>query len=129
MSSLQELLVNVDAVLHTDDSVSEAVRGSHGTGILNLPALVRNDEPGLVAASLHEAGVRVLLLDGGLSAAAPFLAEKLIGRVIAYLPDGKASRRPGLSMPWPLLPPGFAITRTSRIAGFVRVDARPDGPR
>jgi hypothetical protein len=32
-----------------------------------------------------------------------------------------------MSTPWPLLPPGFAITKTGRIAGFVRVDAERDG--
>lgn len=127
MSSLQALHVNADAVLHPDGSVSEAVPGSHGKGILNLPTLVPGDEPGRVATWLYEAGVRILLLSGGLSVAAPFLAEKLIDRVIAYLPDGKASHRPDTSTPWPLLPPGFAITKTDRIAGCVRVDAERDG--
>jgi len=126
MSSLHDLRANVDAVMHADGSVSEAVPGSHGTDILKLPALVPGNDPGRVTTSLYEAGARTLMLSGGLSLAAPFLAEKLIDRVVAYLPDGKASQRPEPSMPWPLLPPGFAITRTARIAGFVRVDAQPD---
>jgi diaminohydroxyphosphoribosylaminopyrimidine deaminase / 5-amino-6-(5-phosphoribosylamino)uracil reductase len=127
ISSLQGLRVNADAVLHADGSVSEYVPGSHGKGILNLPTLVPSNELGRAAASLYEAGARILLLNGGLNVAAPFLARKLIDRVIAYLPDGKASQRPDISMPWPLLPPGFAIAKTDRIAGFVRVDAQPDG--
>jgi diaminohydroxyphosphoribosylaminopyrimidine deaminase / 5-amino-6-(5-phosphoribosylamino)uracil reductase len=127
MSSQQILHVNADAVLHPDGSVSEAIPGSHGKGILNLPTLVPGNEPGQVATALYEAGVRILLLSGELSVAAPFLAEKLIDRVIAYLPDGKASQRPDMSTPWPFLPPGFAITKTDRIAGFVRVDAQRDG--
>jgi diaminohydroxyphosphoribosylaminopyrimidine deaminase/5-amino-6-(5-phosphoribosylamino)uracil reductase len=126
MSSLEDLRVNVDAVLHADGSVSEAVPGSHGRGILKLPMLVPSNEPGRVTTSLYGAGVRILMLSGGLSLAAPFLAEKLIDRVVAYLSNGKASQRPELSMPWLLLPPGFAITRTAPIAGFVRVDAEPD---
>jgi diaminohydroxyphosphoribosylaminopyrimidine deaminase / 5-amino-6-(5-phosphoribosylamino)uracil reductase len=126
MSSLEDLRVNVDAVLHADGSVSEAVPGSHGRDILKLPMLVPSNEPGRVTTSLYGAGVRILMLSGGLSLAAPFLAEKLIDRVVAYLSNGKASQRPELSMPWLLLPPGFAITRTTRITGFVRVDAEPD---
>jgi diaminohydroxyphosphoribosylaminopyrimidine deaminase/5-amino-6-(5-phosphoribosylamino)uracil reductase len=126
MSSLQVLHVNADAVLHEDGSVSEAVPGSHGKDILKLPMLMRPNEPGLVTTAAYQAGVRILLLSGGLSLAAPFLAEKLIDRVVAYLPDGQASQRPDTSMPWPLLPPGFAITATARIPGFVRIDAQPD---
>lgn len=124
LSSLQGLGVNADAVLHAAGSVSEVVPGSHGKGILNLPTLVSGNEPGRVATSLYEAGVRILLLSGGLNVAAPFLAEKLIDRVIAYLPEGKASQRPDMSMPWPLLPPGFAIAKTDRITGFVRIGRR-----
>ncbi len=127
MSSRQVLRVNADAVLHADGSVCEAVPGSHGKDILKLPMLMRDNEPFRVVTSLYEAGVRILMLSGGLSVAAPFLAGKLIDRVVAYLPDGKASQRPDLSMPWPLLPPGFAITKMARVAGFVRVDAQPDG--
>lgn len=127
MSGLPDLRVSADAVLHAEGSVTEAIPGSHGTGILKLPMLIRDHEPGRVAASLYAAGVRILLLSGGPSVAAPFLEEKMIDRVIACLPEGRASQRPDLSMPWPLLPPGFAITRTDRISGYVMVDAQPDG--
>lgn len=126
MISLQILRLNADAVLHADGSVNEAVPGSHDKNILNLPMQVLGNEPDRVATSVYEAGVRILLLSGGLSVAAPFHADNLIDDVVAYLPDGKPSQRPDPSAPWPVLPPGFAITKTARIAGFVRVDAQPD---
>jgi hypothetical protein len=49
-----------------------------------------------------------------------------VDRVIAYLADGAASRGPGVALPWPLLPPGFAITGACRVGKFVRVEGDPD---
>lgn len=120
----RDLLINADAVLHADGSVTEAVPASHGEGILRLPLLTPDEEAGRAATSLYEGGVRRLILDGA-DTAARFLAAGLVDCVVAYLPDEKASRQPDLAVSWPLLPPGFTITRVSRVSGFVRIEAEP----
>lgn len=123
------LRLNADAVLRADGSVTEAVPGTHGAGILDLKDLPPGTDPPAAAASLYEGGVRRLLLRGGLDAAAPFLAVGLVDRILAYVPDGEASRRPDVALRWPLLPPGFAITGAMRLGGFVRIDAQPEKTR
>ncbi len=87
------LKVGADALLHADGSTSEAVPGSHGAGMLRLLSFAEDADRGVVAASMYEAGVRRLLLDGGLALAQPFLDLGLVDRVYAYLPRGHASRR------------------------------------
>lgn len=119
-----ELRLTADATLQADGAVREAIPGRHGAGILDL-----NDQsPGRsaieAAASLYDGGVRHLLLDGGLDVAAPFLASRLVDRVTAYLQQPSASQRPAASLPWPVLPDGFAIVSTSRTRTFVRIDGR-----
>jgi hypothetical protein len=46
--------------------------------------------------------------------------------MLAYLPDGTASRTPSTALPWPLLPPGFVITGAMRLGGVVRIEAQPE---
>ncbi len=125
-SEAQLLRLNADAVLHADGTVREAVPGSHGKGILTI----KDQAPGTGAAeaakSLYDGGVRHLLLDGGHHAASPFLASGLVDRVMAYLTPGSPSHRPAAGLPWPLLPPGFAIARAVRTDSFVCIDGRPD---
>lgn len=125
MRSMRELRMGADAVLGADCSVIEAVPAAHGAGILDLPSRVRGGDPEQIAAALYRGGVRHLVLGGGLEVAAGFLGAGLIDRVLAYLPDGPASRRPGTESPWPLLPPGFGIMAVTRVDGFVRVSAEP----
>jgi diaminohydroxyphosphoribosylaminopyrimidine deaminase / 5-amino-6-(5-phosphoribosylamino)uracil reductase len=114
---------NADAILRADGTITEAVPGTHGAGILKLA----NTEPGAealaVAGSLYEAGVRHLLLQGDVAVAAPFLAAGLLDRVLAYMPDGDGSRRPTGQMPWPEVPYGFTITDAARIDGLIRIEA------
>jgi|SRR5215472_10965397 len=112
------LRLNADAVLRADGSVAEAVPGSHGAGILHLHHRP-GGHPAEIASALYNGGIRHLLLAGDLAVAAPFLAAGLIDRVRAYIPDGKPSRRPAASLPWPLVPPGFIITDAARVPGFV----------
>jgi diaminohydroxyphosphoribosylaminopyrimidine deaminase / 5-amino-6-(5-phosphoribosylamino)uracil reductase len=127
MDEARVLRMNTDAVLHADGSVSESIPGSHGDGILKLlPDRLAGDDTGRAVTSLYEGGIRNLMLSGGLDVAGPFLAAGLVDRIVAYLADGKASRRPDLTLPWPLLPPGFAVTRAVRVSGFVRVDAQAE---
>ncbi len=123
------LRLNADAVLRADGTVWEAVPGSHGTGILALYDQPPGTSAAETAAALYDGGVRRLLLDGGRDVATPFLDAGLVDRVVAYLPHGIASRRPGAELPWPLLPPGFVITGTARTDGFVRVDGQADALR
>jgi diaminohydroxyphosphoribosylaminopyrimidine deaminase / 5-amino-6-(5-phosphoribosylamino)uracil reductase len=120
------LRLNADAVLHADGSVTEAVPGSHGAGILRLANSTLGAAPAAIAASLYQGGVRRLLLAGDLSTAEPFLTQRLIDRVSAYLPDGCPSRTPGRVQPWPQVPPGFTIIAAARLDGFVRIDAQRD---
>lgn len=116
------LHLNADAILHQDGSVTEAVPGSHGTGILHLGHPLETD-PVKALASLYRGGVRHLLLATDLARAAPFLAAGLVGHIRAYLPDGKPSRKPATGAVWPLLPPGFVIAEVVRVPGFVCVKA------
>jgi diaminohydroxyphosphoribosylaminopyrimidine deaminase / 5-amino-6-(5-phosphoribosylamino)uracil reductase len=126
-SEARLLRLNADAVLGPDATVREAVPGSHGKGILALqdPPLGDGAE---AAAGLYDGGVRRLLLDGGLPVAVPFLDASVVDRVVAFLPYGTASSRPAAEPPWPLLPPGFVITATTRTENFVRVDGLPGAP-
>jgi diaminohydroxyphosphoribosylaminopyrimidine deaminase / 5-amino-6-(5-phosphoribosylamino)uracil reductase len=117
------LRISMDAVVHADGSVTEAVPGSHGSGVLRLPILAPGDDAHLNASLLYDGGIRAVVLNGGLDVAGPFLDAELVSRIVAYLPDGKASRRPDVAASWQLLPPGFVIGRVTRLRGFVRVDA------
>jgi diaminohydroxyphosphoribosylaminopyrimidine deaminase / 5-amino-6-(5-phosphoribosylamino)uracil reductase len=126
MEDMRLLRMNADAVLHPDGSVSEAVPAAHGAGILDLPRSVRGGSAREIASWLYQAGVRHLVLSGGLDVADAFLRAALIDRVLVYVPAGPASRQPGPGSLWPLLPPGFGITAVTRVSGFVRVDAGPD---
>ena len=118
------LRLNADAVLHADGRVEEAVPGSHGAGILELGGRPPGMGAGQLAARLHASGVRLLLLQGALDVAGPFLGAGLIDRVVAYLAPASSSVRPAAPRPWGLLPPGFGITEISRVSGFVRVTGR-----
>jgi diaminohydroxyphosphoribosylaminopyrimidine deaminase/5-amino-6-(5-phosphoribosylamino)uracil reductase len=129
MEDSWRLRLNADAVLYAGGSVTEAMPGSHGPGILDVKDVPAGSAASAVLASLYEGGVRRLLLDGGLEVAAPLLAAGLVDRVLAYLADGAASRRPGVALPWPLLPPGFAITGAWRVREFVRIEGEPEKTR
>jgi diaminohydroxyphosphoribosylaminopyrimidine deaminase/5-amino-6-(5-phosphoribosylamino)uracil reductase len=126
----RQLRLTADAVLRADGRVTEGVPGAHGPDALDLSQVPAGPQasPAQIAAAAYRGGVRRLLLAGGLETAGPFLAAGLIDQVQAYLPHGKGSRKPSGTLPWPLLPPGFAITAVTRLAGFVRVDARPEPP-
>jgi diaminohydroxyphosphoribosylaminopyrimidine deaminase/5-amino-6-(5-phosphoribosylamino)uracil reductase len=126
MDDARLLRLNADAVLRADGRFTEATPGSHGAGILDLKGTLLSANPRAIAASAYEGGVRQLLLGGGLDVAAPFLAAGLVDRVLVYLPDGTASRTPSATLPWPLLPPGFAITAAMRLDGVVRIEAQPE---
>jgi diaminohydroxyphosphoribosylaminopyrimidine deaminase / 5-amino-6-(5-phosphoribosylamino)uracil reductase len=121
------LRLNADAVLHQDGSVTEAMPGSHGAGILHLQR-GPSDPAGLLA-SLYNGGVRHLLLAGGLAMATPFLEKGLIDHIHAYLPDERPSRKPGTTLPWPQVPPEFLISGAARLPGFVRIHAQRDSGR
>jgi diaminohydroxyphosphoribosylaminopyrimidine deaminase/5-amino-6-(5-phosphoribosylamino)uracil reductase len=123
----EALRAGADAVLDEDGRVTEAVPGSHGHGMLPVTGLPAGADAARSAALLYQGGVRRLILSGGHEIASPFLAAGLIDQVQSYLPDGPASRQPDVPAPWPLLPPGFAITAVTRLPGFVRVEAEHTG--
>lgn len=123
----ERLRLSADAVLHADGSVTEAIPGTHGAGILRLDPGLGSDPAGVLA-SLYRGGARQLLLDGGLALSEPFLAARLIDRLLAYIPDPSPSRKPQASLPWPQLPPGFAITGAARLPGYVRILAHREPP-
>ncbi len=116
---------NADAVLQADGTVTEAVPGTHGTGILEL-AVPAGTGALEVAGRLYEGGVRRLLLCGGPNLAVPFIAAGVLDRVLAYAPEGRPSHRPADFLPWPELPPGFTVTSAARTGGLVRIEARRD---
>jgi diaminohydroxyphosphoribosylaminopyrimidine deaminase/5-amino-6-(5-phosphoribosylamino)uracil reductase len=120
----QFLRRNADAVLLADGAVTEAIAGAHGAGILKLADIPPGTDPLAAAGSLYEGGVRRLLLHGGHGVAAPFIAAGVLDRVLAYAPDGSASRRPAAIAPWPEIPPGFEITAAAKVDGLVRIEAR-----
>ncbi|HYZ56818.1 MAG TPA: bifunctional diaminohydroxyphosphoribosylaminopyrimidine deaminase/5-amino-6-(5-phosphoribosylamino)uracil reductase RibD [Streptosporangiaceae bacterium] len=120
---------NADAVLRADGTVTEAVPGTHGAGILKLADMAPGARVLTVAGSLYEAGVRHLLLADGVDAADRFLDAGLVDRVLAYTPDGSGSCRPAAVLPWPEVPPGFTITGAARIDGYVRIEAWRDTSR
>ncbi|MDR0345926.1 MAG: bifunctional diaminohydroxyphosphoribosylaminopyrimidine deaminase/5-amino-6-(5-phosphoribosylamino)uracil reductase RibD, partial [Nocardiopsaceae bacterium] len=101
MPDARRLRLGADANLHADGTVTEAIPGSHGHGILDMHGACVGAGPAAVAASLYENGVRSVLLVGGLDLAAPYLAAGLVDRLYAYLPDGDASRKAPTALPWP----------------------------
>jgi diaminohydroxyphosphoribosylaminopyrimidine deaminase / 5-amino-6-(5-phosphoribosylamino)uracil reductase len=117
------LRAGADAVLYDGGRVAEAVPGSHGHGMLSIAGLAIGHDAVRTAAILYRGGVQRLVVSGGYDTAAPFLAAGLIDSLLAYLPDGKASRVPEVPAPWPLLPPGYGITPVTRLSGFVCVKA------
>lgn len=117
---------NADAVLLADGTVTEAVPGAHGAGILELADVPSGADALTAARFLYKGGVRHLLLRGGHDAATPFLDAGILDRVLAYTPEGNASRRPADRLPWPEVPPGFTVTGAARIDGLVRIEARRD---
>jgi diaminohydroxyphosphoribosylaminopyrimidine deaminase/5-amino-6-(5-phosphoribosylamino)uracil reductase len=119
-----DLTTAADAILHEDGRVTEAVPGRHGEGMLSIPDSAGHGAV-RAAALLHEGGVRRLVLSCGYDTAAPFLAAGLVDAIVAYVPEGEASRVPEVPAPWPLLPPGYEITTVTRLSGFVCVRAEP----
>jgi diaminohydroxyphosphoribosylaminopyrimidine deaminase/5-amino-6-(5-phosphoribosylamino)uracil reductase len=119
----ENLKVSADAILHEDGTITEAVSGSHGIGMLRIPNPATGQDAAGTVAALYGGGVRRLVLSSGYDTAAPFLAAGLIDSVLAYLPDGKASRVPDVPGPWPLLPPGYEITAVTRLDSFVCINA------
>jgi diaminohydroxyphosphoribosylaminopyrimidine deaminase/5-amino-6-(5-phosphoribosylamino)uracil reductase len=121
-----ELRSNADAVMREDGTVAEAVPGRHRAGILELTQTVVNTEPDVIASSLYAGGVRRLLLDGGPTVAAPFLAANLVDRLVVYLPDGSSSAKPSGDVAGTFMPPGFAITGACKSGSFTRIEAQPN---
>jgi diaminohydroxyphosphoribosylaminopyrimidine deaminase / 5-amino-6-(5-phosphoribosylamino)uracil reductase len=122
------LLSGVDAVLYEDGQVAEAVPNSHGEGVLNLAPASLENGPRAVLSTLYQGGVRSVLLDGGLPLAAPFLAERLVDRVVGYLPPTGASTQPTLDGILELvpLPTGFRLTHVTRYKQYVRLSGIRD---
>jgi diaminohydroxyphosphoribosylaminopyrimidine deaminase/5-amino-6-(5-phosphoribosylamino)uracil reductase len=118
------LRLNADAVLRADGTVSEALPGTHGNGILTLKDIPPGTDATAAAASLYDAGVRTLLLDGGLDVAAPYLEENLVEHVLAYVREDAGFLHVSNDLPWPQLPAGFTITSAMKIEGCVRIAAR-----
>jgi diaminohydroxyphosphoribosylaminopyrimidine deaminase / 5-amino-6-(5-phosphoribosylamino)uracil reductase len=122
-----QLRLNADAILRSDGSASEAVPGSHGAGILTVKDITPGTNARDAATALYVSGVRNLLLHGGLDVAEPFLDHQLIDRVVAYVPDSYEPQSPAAPLPWPQLPPGFAISGVGKVDGFARIEAERSG--
>jgi hypothetical protein len=71
-------------------SADGRVAAGDGLGMLRLPAHPHRLERHELLTTLHEGGVRRLLLDGGPDLAAPFLTDDLVDHIVAY-----TAHRPG----------------------------------
>jgi diaminohydroxyphosphoribosylaminopyrimidine deaminase / 5-amino-6-(5-phosphoribosylamino)uracil reductase len=117
-----------DAVLSEDGLVEEGVPSSHGEGILQLNPKPLSAGPAAVLASLHDGGVRSVLLSGTPSLATPFLQAGLLDQVVVVIPsDGQ--QRPGSLVDqdrasWSFIPPGFGLVRVERSADAAIVVCR-----
>jgi diaminohydroxyphosphoribosylaminopyrimidine deaminase/5-amino-6-(5-phosphoribosylamino)uracil reductase len=122
------LLTSVDVVLHQDGTVREAVPDSHGTGVLELRPADLHAGPHVVLSDLYKGGVRSVVLDGGLSMVAAFLAGGLVDRVVAYLSPEGASVHPILNGTSDLLlmPSGFRLSRVDRFRQHIRLTGEFD---
>lgn len=123
LSDARQLRVSADAVLAGDRSLEEGLPGSHGAGALTLPGLPLPPDPSVALKELHRGGVRTLLLEGERAAADPFLDALLVDNVVVYLTSRGASHRPdSIDCVLEVLPPGFRLTRATRVAGAIRID-------
>jgi diaminohydroxyphosphoribosylaminopyrimidine deaminase / 5-amino-6-(5-phosphoribosylamino)uracil reductase len=122
---LAELRVSADAVLHQDSRVDEGVPGSHGQGILELPSEPVPGAPANVLKALYVAGVRTLLLDGGVNLIHEYAAAGLVDRAMAYVPSGSEPLLSSSSPSAGVVPAGFSIERVTKTGRYVRLDAVP----
>jgi diaminohydroxyphosphoribosylaminopyrimidine deaminase / 5-amino-6-(5-phosphoribosylamino)uracil reductase len=120
---------NADAVLDASGKVTEALPDSHGAGTVQLTDLQVDTDPAAFLRTLYAGGVRRLVLHGGLDLANPFLAADLVDNVLVLMQSGSASQHPAEGRPWPVVPPGFAITEITKARSYVHVKAVRAGAR
>lgn len=106
----------MDATIHADGSITEAVPGSHGTGILDLPPAHTPNDPKVTMEALFDGGARTVLLDAGPELADPFIRGGLVDHIVI------AHSEPTPSAPG-VLPDGFVLDRVSKEANVVIVEA------
>jgi diaminohydroxyphosphoribosylaminopyrimidine deaminase / 5-amino-6-(5-phosphoribosylamino)uracil reductase len=113
----------VDAVLTSDMRMEEGVLEGHGPGMVSLGDVRVDEAPEVLLASMHQAGVRSVLLNHGGQQAAPFLEHDLVDQVLVYLAlrspgDGPADFAPDL-----FVPNRFGLREVAKIDGFVVIKA------
>jgi RibD C-terminal domain len=127
----RDALAGFDAVLDDDGEWHEGPSGTHGGDAFWLPTVEIGADVATVLAALHDAGTRSLVLHGGRTTAAPFLAADVVDEVDVYVHGLRASGRPAIPpSDWPLAPPGFRLQRVRPVDGAVLVEAirNRDGP-
>ncbi|MGW9351464.1 bifunctional diaminohydroxyphosphoribosylaminopyrimidine deaminase/5-amino-6-(5-phosphoribosylamino)uracil reductase RibD [Nocardiopsis flavescens] len=116
-SWIMALQSRMDAILNSDGSITEAVPGSHGAGILDIPRSYNPDDPIMTVEALYKGGARAVLVDGGPTLVDPFLRQGLIDHiVIAHI-----EKEPSTLIN---LPDGFVLDRLTKELGVVIVEAR-----
>ncbi|HET6772054.1 MAG TPA: glycosyltransferase [Acidimicrobiales bacterium] len=116
-----------DAVLRDDGLPGTGTRIVHGQGAFPPEPVDLDGGAAAALASLHAAGTRALLLDGGQPLAQPFLDAGLVDEVRVHVPTAPADdgTRPTAG---PLVPPQFQPLRLRTLEGLVVVEAtrRPE---
>jgi pyrimidine deaminase RibD-like protein/putative flippase GtrA len=116
-----------DAVLRDDGQPGAGTRIVLGRGAFPPEPVDLDGGAAAALASLHAAGTRALLLDGGQPLAQPFLDAGLVDEVRVHIPAAPADEGPGPAA-GPLVPPQFHPLRLSTLEGLVVVEAtrRPE---
>jgi diaminohydroxyphosphoribosylaminopyrimidine deaminase/5-amino-6-(5-phosphoribosylamino)uracil reductase len=81
-------------VVSGDGRVEEGLPGGHGMSVFAVPAGVELTQgPAATLTRLASGGVRALLLNGGTDLAEPFMAARVIDRIVVYVaPRGSSAR-------------------------------------
>ncbi|MEU4574605.1 bifunctional diaminohydroxyphosphoribosylaminopyrimidine deaminase/5-amino-6-(5-phosphoribosylamino)uracil reductase RibD [Nonomuraea sp. NPDC023979] len=119
----RHLLLTADAVLHADGRLEEAVPNSHGPDVVHLPSNPLQLGTDELLKALYSGGVRRLLIDGGEDLAAAFLADALIGHIVAYIPEQGPSASSRSAGQLEMVPVGFHLTDICRVAGHIVIGA------
>ena len=120
--TMSDLRQGVDAVLHEDGRVEEAVAGSHGRGILTLPPAVATTDPTELLKTLYGNGVRLLLLVGGPDFVDAFADAALVDRLLVdwpVMPDASSAICEVVA------PQGYRTGDVTKIRDGIRIDYVP----
>jgi diaminohydroxyphosphoribosylaminopyrimidine deaminase / 5-amino-6-(5-phosphoribosylamino)uracil reductase len=121
--AMSELRAGVDAVLHEGGRVEEAAAGTHGYGVLDLPATIAPTDPTDLLRRLYGAGVRLLLLAGGPGFLDVFIDTVVVDRlVVDWLVAPDASGKTCAEV----TPNGYLTGGVTKIPSGLRIEYAPE---